>query len=462
MPRPQFQDIVPPDRKSIKKIPIPERRRPQSTYTEPAPAPQQYYPRPSSALREQFADEPEPTETNFMPPPRPVAPRKAKSHKGWLIVTIVVILAIALFAGFALYPRVSGAIITITPKQQQVSVETQLKAVKEGVGDVHFQTVTLAKDGKLTIPASGEQYVESKASGTIIIYNKYSTATQKLVANTRFETSDGKIFRIADAVTVPGYTKSGTTITPGSIEAKVVADSVGPEYNIPLSDFTIPGFKGDPRFEGFYARSKTAMAGGFKGNQKKVDPASAATAREKIRAELKTALVAEVEKSIPAGYVMPNDAYVIEYTSQPDTTTTENSAQLSEHAIIKGLLFKRAELAQQIAIKTNTQPDSIGDISGINSLVFTTKNASTTLDVSADSITFNLKGSVGLISAVNTDGLKKELSGKPRKSLNAILANYPAISKAEVVMKPFWQKDFPTDPNLITVTVAPGTVSTGQ
>ncbi len=59
-----------------------------------------------------------------------------------------------------------------------------------------------------------------KYGGTMIIYNKKSE-DQDLVKNTRFESSNGKIFR----------TQEGLTIPPGqSIKAYVMAEEIGEEY----------------------------------------------------------------------------------------------------------------------------------------------------------------------------------------------------------------------------------------
>ena len=46
--------------------------------------------------------------------------------------------------------------------------------------------------------------MERKASGQIIVYNAYNDNNQKLIKNTRFETPDGKIYRIQASIIVPG------------------------------------------------------------------------------------------------------------------------------------------------------------------------------------------------------------------------------------------------------------------
>ena len=67
-------------------------------------------------------------------------------------------------------------------------------------------------------------------------------------------------------VTIPGTKVENGKTVPGSKEVDVVADKAGAEYNIGLTDFTIPGFKGSPKFETVFARSKTEMTGGYVGN----------------------------------------------------------------------------------------------------------------------------------------------------------------------------------------------------
>lgn len=86
-------------------------------------------------------------------------------------------------------------------------------------------------------------------SATITIYNNYSGGEQNFIANTRFESENGYIFRIDKKVIVPS--KIGNT--PGKIETKVHAN----EDSYPREDikgnFSIPGFKGQEQYEFFYA-----------------------------------------------------------------------------------------------------------------------------------------------------------------------------------------------------------------
>ena len=79
-----------------------------------------------------------------------------------------------------------------------------------------------------------------KASGSITVYNNYSTASVKLIKNTRFQTPAGLIFRVPADVVIPG--KQGST--PGQVTVTVFADQVGQQYNIgPTPRLTVPGLQ---------------------------------------------------------------------------------------------------------------------------------------------------------------------------------------------------------------------------
>jgi hypothetical protein len=51
-------------------------------------------------------------------------------------------------------------------------------------------------------------------------------------------------------------------VQPGAIEAEVIADQAGSDFNIDPTDFKIPGFSGGPKFDKFYAKSSKSFSGG--------------------------------------------------------------------------------------------------------------------------------------------------------------------------------------------------------
>ena len=440
MAKPLFQDILPPDKKSIKKIPIPERTREKREPVRRAAAarlaPKERMPERETA--------PEPSVSR--------KPARQKRKKAPFILTFLALAVIA-FLVFIFIPKATGATIILTPRGQSISVNATFTAAKDITSNLPYQVAVYEKDGKLTIAANGEENAQTKASGVIRIFNNSSAEPQKLIANTRFETPKGLIFRITQPVVIPG--KFGTT--PGSVDAAVTAEEVGADYNVGLTDFTIPGFKGDPRYGKIFARSKTAIDGGFSGTRKKVDQSQVADARQKIRDELQGSLIRQMQQNIPANFVFPKSAYFIEYQSLPDVPV-ENGVQLAERATFHGIVFKRTDLAQAIAAKVSGSDatSAKSDITFTDNLIFSAKNstsASSTPVWDSPTFTFLLNGTTTLVSAIDTEKLTAVLIGKPRKSLNAILAGYPGIAKAEVTMRPFWKQSFPETASEIVIDV---------
>ena len=112
----------------------------------------------------------------------------------------------------------SVATLTVTPQSQKVTINLDLVAKPKTVtGELSYNSLALVRDKEEIVPADGEKPVESRSSGRIVIYNSYSTSPQRLVKNTRFETPEGLIYKIADSVTVPGRKNLDEQNIPGSV-----------------------------------------------------------------------------------------------------------------------------------------------------------------------------------------------------------------------------------------------------
>lgn len=378
-------------------------------------------------------------------------PRRRRTPKTFLISAVLVATLLLGFLGVMLFSV--HANVTVTEKARSVTIDGSFIGKYDAKeGDLPFETISATKEETVTVPSTGEKQVETRASGTIIIYNTYSTASQRLIKNTRFETPDGRIYRIDESVTVPGQSKDGKK--PGSIEAVVYADAAGKDYNIGLSDFTIPGFKGDPRYSKFYARSKTPMTGGFIGSIKTASALDLKTARENLEQKLKGELATELSSKIPAGYVLfPNATYfVFEQVSPPD------SNEVDVKATSYGVIFNAKTLASHIAEKTvaDYKAGDVVEAENLSSLLFTPIPA----DVKpweTGIVSFSLSGATTLVWHFDQEKLKVDLAGqmKDKARIAEILGAYPSIENAEVVVRPLWRKNLPEDVADITVKIAP-------
>ena len=332
-----------------------------------------------------------------------------------------------------------GATVTVTPRTATVAINSDFDAVKNpGAGDLGFVNMTDTETGSEAVKATGSQQVSKKATGTIIIYNNYNEAPQRLIKNTRFQTPEGLIFHITDSVTVPG--KKGAT--PGSVEATVIADAPGADYNVGLKDFTIPGFKGDPRYSAFYARSKTPLAGGFVGVQPIVSAADRAKVKADIEAKLRDTLVKQIATKVSVDQVFLSNAYTIDFKELPDEAGSSGQATLKEQGTINTAIFDRKALSNAIA-KVYIKDYKGEPVSVLNPEGFTFQPKDFHPGTS-DTIAFHVTGNGVIQWAFDANALKQALAGQTRGDTSKVLAKFPQISKADISIRPFWSGTFPS------------------
>lgn len=382
-------------------------------------------------------------------PPRPPRSRRASSRLGLWVIAFISLLVLVFGFSFLF----SGAKLVITPKQRTVLVDAEFEAFKSpSVNQLGYEIITIEREGTQDVMASGEEFVKEKASGKIVVYNNYGTSNQRLIKNTRFETPEGLIYRINESITVPGKkTENGATV-PGSIEVTVYADEEGDEYNIGLTDFTIPGFKGDPRFNDFYARSKTEMVGGFEGQKKVVSEADGTQARNEIKEKLKTQLLKDVFSQKPEGFEIYEDGIFVTFTSLSDDENGDRVI-VKEKAVLYGVLFAQSKFAQFLAQNTIAGFER-GEVEVLDpsTLTFSILKKDEVEPWIDESFSFKLGGNAHIVWSFESDQLKNDLAGKSKDALKTVLTGYPSIDEAQIVLRPFWRQTFPDNIKDIKIT----------
>ena len=376
-----------------------------------------------------------------------------------LIISFLILILLGAF-GYVALNRVSTAVVNISPYKETLIVDSRLRARANTTTDgLPFEIAQLSAEESGLVIATGISSGGQYASGKITVYNNYSNAPQKLIANTRFQTSDGKVYRIKGAISVPGM---------GVLEATVYADQAGEEYNIGPADFTLPGLKGGPRFEKVFAKSKSAMFGGSSGNSRIVKKEDIDIAREPINEKIKNPLTEMLSKQKPEGYVLFADAVKIEYAENPDNPKVGDSSGRSMTFKTKGsatgYLFKKDALAKALAEDNagnftvrNPKNDPMA-INNMEALDFSLISA----DAKNKEITVRLKGNADFVWVVDTAKLLEEIINYKGKDYTSVFQNYPAISKAAIVQSPKWWPRFPKDKSKININIDTGKATTTQ
>jgi hypothetical protein len=382
----------------------------------------------------------------------PSAPRGSSRYGLWYV-------AIACIIGFLfslsfLFERAS---VSVTPKSVPLVLDSSdtFTAQKDtrDPETVSFTVMTLPGDQSIKLPSTQSKEESKPATGRVILYNTYSTAAYSLVKSTRLQTQDGRIYRINTGVTIPGYTKSGTTVVPGSVEVSVTADVAGEASNIENADFTIPGLAGSAQATKIFGRTKTPITGGLSGTIYSIPAEAANAALGTLKEKLEASLVAKAKAQVPEGYLFYSGATVFVADEAVEAPySTEQEVPLALHGTLTAYLIKEDTLVAAIAARAVSQ--YAGEEVMVPELANLTLSSSTALSPKTDvAFTFTLSGSAKLVWAVDPDQIKELFAGKKKAEFNALLSSVPAVERAEVVLKPFWKRSFPTDAERIGVTI---------
>lgn len=380
---------------------------------------------------------------------------QSHNHSSLLWAFLVVSL---LVSSLAVADYFSSTTVGVAPVTHTFHVNHDFIATKEQAGvEFAFKFISLSEEKSKEVPATIEKKIQKKASGKVLIYNYYNGEKQRLIKNTRLESPDHKIFRIDESVVVPGTTVVGGRTVPGSVEALIYADVPGKEYNIGLADFTIPGFKGDPRYTKFSAKSKpdSPLAGGFSGTVKVPSDQAISVAQEELKEDLKKIAVEKVRARIPEGVTFFPGSIVIKFEEVPQEFTETDTAEVSMLAVGSVFFFDTAILTEKLAQLLPTDiRDNTFAITNISSLTFSFIEPVDNVVLSdLLKISFHIEGDAQFVGEIDEQKIRAALIGKAKNDFGSIIGTQDNIHKADAVFFPPWKTVFPTDPARITINI---------
>ena len=374
------------------------------------------------------------------------APRRkiALSTIGFIILSIGLVVGVLLYTYFF-----DSATITIVPKYKDVTdIGRPFLFSKDGIDPsaIPYTVQALSLSKSKTLALSESRKVEAKSSGRAIIYNNYDKLPQKLIKNTRFESSKGKIYRINQSVEVPG--KKGTT--PGSIEVTLYADSNGAEYNTEQASFTIPGFKGTPRETLFYAKSQGSISGGSSGTMSLVSLSDLNAAKDALAVELGKEIQTQVMKIQKDGYIPLYTAVEVTYQDNEDAVLKGITAVYTVTATGNLMLAQASKLAEAVAKTTSDYDNAPVRLAYTDTLTYVRKpgdhvSGTTTIPVLVE-------GKPRVIWESNIDAIKQMVLTKKRDEFKPLMKTIYSIESAEINFSPLWLSTFPSETSKIIVT----------
>jgi hypothetical protein len=255
-------------------------------------------------------------------------------------------------------------------------------------------------------------------------------------------------------VVVPGSINN----IPGTIMASAFADDVGEEYNLPAdTSFTVPGFEENgftDLFNAIKAVNRAPFTGGFSGPQFQIDDNELSTARQALQIKLRDALLTRIESEKPSDFIFFPGAISITYNQLPAVEYGNDLVTIREQAILQVPLFAKSQfgsfLAGEAVATYDGGPVRVDDPS---LLTFSYSNPAISSMVIANepSLTFTLNGRPLLIWEYDSPALARDLAGLPKTAINNAISAYTGIEGARVRITPFWQRNFPENPDEIII-----------
>lgn len=381
---------------------------------------------------------------------------KGRGKKKKIIFGSIFILVLV----FVLMSFFEKATVIIYPKSASAEINENLEIFEidslNSEFELGYRELNFSKEDEVVISATGEEKISEKASGEITIFNEFTTKEQGLLKNTRFESSDGKIYTVADSISVPGYTEKDGKIIPGKLDVVVHAKEVGENYNIDGEmDFTIPGFKGQEQFDHFYAKNKTGITGGFNGIKKVVSETDLENAKIRLTASLKQKILNEIQEQLPQNLVpiYSEDKFVFSEVIQENYEDDKVKVKMTGNLSV--MVVDKSQLAKKIAEKKLSDYRKNEEISIVNlnelTIKFIEENNDSELDTQKTFV--NLAGQAKFEWQNDENLLRDELVGINRSKIKDVFSGFTGITKGEVTIIPFWKTSFPDKKDNITINV---------
>jgi hypothetical protein len=381
-----------------------------------------------------------PRQTVSAAPASPAArPTESKGvRKLWLTVIGGVVLIGAVFAGyFFLRPE---AIIAVEPQTATQTVKLSLfGTIDGGSSAIPVRYVEEEKTVRLAREATGQDTgAGAKAGGTITITNAFSEVSQSLVATTRFELPDGRLYRLVGGVTVPGTKLEDGKTVPGKIEARVVADSAGTKYNISSGTFSIPGFKGSPKFEKITAEVKGVFTGGSDGvvtAARSVSETDLESAKTAAAEQAKQTVLEGVASTLKSGESVLEPSFQTSLIGTPTAPATGSAAgeafDYEARFQVKGFIIMESAVRNIIDRETT---ESGGVV--LRPYQYDVNYGTVLPNYESKRVDLTVESKVLFRAPLEAATIKQGLLGLNESGIRTYLADHPEIKRLQVEFKP--------------------------
>lgn len=365
----------------------------------------------------------------------------------------LIFIGVALFTLVAIligYTYMGTAEIIVKPQTQPIDLELVVTVdtsedAEKSPDSISGKLFTEHAEVSESQDASSQREAAAKSSGTITIYNTNPQA-QKLIATTRFESPEGKIFRIDKSVEIP----SGSKNNPGTIKAKVFADKAGQDYNIEPARFTVPGLKDSSRYTEIYAVSESPFTGGGVGLSKIVTEGDIAIASSKslnkLTSNLKDAINSKAEDLKIIGY---NDINIESRSTSVDAEQVADSVVAVTKGSLSTIGFAEQDLMDLILSKLNKDSNTYAIKEGSLEIAYD----DITFNIADNKMSFKVKASGTAYSIIDKTKTMEDIAGMPESAIQTYFKSKKEVETVQIIFSPFWLRSIPSDKSKINLKI---------
>lgn len=356
------------------------------------------------------------------------------------------------------------ATVTVTARTSDIEVQTPVTLSENA--DVNSEkmtlpsiTQTIKQSDSVDFTPTGKKDIGDKAGGTVVLYNCSTSGNPATVQAGTYLSSGGVSYILQSTVNIPaptvgvsGICTASSFINPGqSPNVKIVAEEVGPDYNV--SNGTTFEVAGRPDI---VAEASSDISGGTSKTVTVVSTNDVKQALGKLTDDATEDVKADLMDMFKEDVVVIDDSFTInagDQTVTPDlgeeVTGSKATLAIEISYSITGIPLDALDQFLQDTIKSQLGEDSGKQIfkSGARDVRMTDYTLSK--DKKKATIQLAATGKIG--PEIDENEIKEIVKGKRYGDVQSDLKAIDGISDVSMKLSPFWVFNAPDDVNKISI-----------
>lgn len=212
---------------------------------------------------------------------------------------------------------------------------------------------------------------------------------------------------------------------------------------------TIPGFKGTPKYDGFFGSLPGGTKGGFAGERPVPTEADITAAKQKLTHVLTASLENSMTSKRSADLAVVGGAWKVSVTRMSVNTTTDEQGNFSVfgEATFTAIGFREGDLKESLlALAAKDHPDAAFR-------AFEVSYGALAPDFAKGELRLPVNVKATLVPRFSADDFKMSVAGKNVRDVQTAVLALPGLSEGAVSVWPRFRSSVPTETDRIRVVV---------